>query len=579
MNKLLILLIVFSCPAFSQSHLTTPFESSNGTETGTYEEVIRFYRMLSVESDMVRIREMGLTDSGQPLHLILIDPDKSFDLAHARQMGKTIVLINNGIHPGEPDGIEASMMLARDLTRPENSSLMDNTLVAIIPIYNIGGALNRNSTSRVNQLGPKAYGFRGNARNYDLNRDFIKADTRNTRAFYEIYHLVDPDIFVDTHVSDGADYQYRITHLASQHNRIGGVLGEYMHTSFLPALEAKMIKRNNEMTPYVNVFNQSPDTKGFSQFMDSPRYSTGYTTLFGTLSFMIETHMLKPFDQRVEASYDFLFSILQLAVKEGPVIKKLRKEMETYVVPGEDFPVDWTLDTSRKSTFTFKGYEAEMIPSKITGLERLHYDRSKPYEKEIPYYNYFIPAKEVVVPEAYIIPQGWVDVIDLLKLNGAGFRRLQNDSSMTVGVYHISSFKTVENAYEGHYPHSSVEVEESRQKVEFSAGDYVFTTYQPAARYLVETLEPEATDSFFKWNFFDTILQQKEGFSPYVFEELATEIIKNDPELKEELETRKKSDTAFAENGYAQLKFIYQHSDYAEKAYMRYPVYRLLSDQ
>ena len=69
-------------------------------------------------------------------------------------------------------------------------------------------ALNRNSTTRTNQNGPESYGFRGNARNYDLNRDFIKSDTKNAKTFAQIFHLVQPDVFIDNHVSNGADYQY-----------------------------------------------------------------------------------------------------------------------------------------------------------------------------------------------------------------------------------------------------------------------------------------------------------------------------------------------------------------------------------
>src|SRR5690625_1758892 len=199
---------------------TTEFERSEGNRTATYPEVIAYYENLASEYPSVKLMEMGQTDSGHPLHLALFSRSENFDLELLRE-SHTTVMILNGIHPGESDGIDATMMLFRDLAQ-DSIHLPRQTIIATIPVYNVGGALNRNSTTRTNQNGPEEYGFRGNARNYDLNRDFIKADTHNARSFYEIFHYVRPDVFIDNHVSNGADYQYTLTHLFTQHNKLGG---------------------------------------------------------------------------------------------------------------------------------------------------------------------------------------------------------------------------------------------------------------------------------------------------------------------------------------------------------------------
>ena len=278
-------IVLISCD-FSKYRLVkkydfvTRFEKSGGTETATYDEVIDFYKQLADAYPSVQLREFGKTDSGEPLRLAVFNPTGDFKFDNIRK-DKSIILINNGIHPGESDGIDATMMLFRDLAG-DSIKIPENTVIATIPVYNIGGALNRNSTTRTNQNGPKEYGFRGNARNYDLNRDFIKADTKNTRAFYQIFHEVQPDVFIDNHVSDGADYQYTLTHLFTQHNKLGGELGDYLDDRLMPALEDSLKKKKWDITPYVNVFNEVPE-KGFSQFLDNPRYSTGYTTLWNTL--------------------------------------------------------------------------------------------------------------------------------------------------------------------------------------------------------------------------------------------------------------------------------------------------------
>jgi len=571
--RILIILLFISSVSISQP--LTSFEKSEGRETGTYAEVISFYRNLNqMYPGKTSLLKMGMTDSGEPLHLFILSNEKISDSTELGSTAAIRLLINNGIHPGEPDGIEASMMLARDLLASDE--LPDGLIICVIPVYNIGGALNRNSTSRVNQNGPEAYGFRGNARNFDLNRDFIKADTRNTFAFYEIFHLVQPDLFIDTHVSNGADYQYAITHLATQHNRIGGRMGTYIHDEFTPRLEDMMASKGHRITPYVNVFNRTPDERGFTQFMDAPRYSTGYTSLFGTLGFMIETHMLKPFDLRVAATYAFLENFIDLAKTDGEKIRSLRREVIESIRPGIMHPIDWRLNDQQSREISFAGYEGTMIDSEVTGQKRLKYDKSRPFERKIPYYDTYEPVLEVQVPSAYIVPQGWHGIIDRLVANGAVYERLPEDTTLNVESYRIGSFSSSSTPYEGHFPHRELTIGKSIHNVDFRAGDFIFPIPQYAGRFLVETLEPLATDSYFRWNFFDTILQQKEGFSPYVFEDLARDILAEQPDLKERLEKKKQEDESFASNWYLQLNFIYENSAYRETPHNQYPVYRIV---
>jgi hypothetical protein len=269
---------------------TIKFEISNGKETATNDEMLAFYKGATEFSNKVKIQTYGKTDCGLPLHVVTYGKNDS-------GASNLNLLINNGIHPGESDGIDASMLLLKDLINKE-FDLPEGIMVHIIPAYNLGGMLNRNSTTRANQNGPEAYGFRGNARNYDLNRDFIKMDTDNAKAFAEIYHKINPDVYVETHVSNGADYQYTLTHLITQHNKLGHDLGQFTYNTFTPELEQEIRSKNLLITPYVNVFGRTPE-EGFSQFFDAPRYSTGYTTIWNTLGLMIETHMLKPYDKRV----------------------------------------------------------------------------------------------------------------------------------------------------------------------------------------------------------------------------------------------------------------------------------------
>jgi hypothetical protein len=570
-------MLSFSCNNSSKSELdfTTQFEKTEGKETPEYKDIISYYKQLAEAYSQISLFSFGQTDAGEPLHLVVYSAEGIYNVAEIKNSPKNRILINNGIHPGESDGIDASMLLLRDLV--ENDSLKQkyaNSLIAVIPVYNVGGSLNRNSHSRTNQNGPVSYGFRGNARNFDLNRDFIKQDTKNAAAFAEIFHTVNPDVFIDNHVSNGADYQYALTHLFTQHNKLGGNLGTFLENEMRPGIEKSLQEKDILITPYVNVWGNTPEA-GFSQFFDSPRYSTGYTTLFHTLGLMVETHMLKPYKIRVAQTYELMLSALDFTEEKSAVIKNLRANAVADILKNNTYPISYTVDKENPTLLNFKGYEATTIASKVTNGKRLFYDRSKPFTKETNYFNNFLPEKEITIPKAYILQQGWHQIVDRLKNNNIQFSTFTKDTTITVQVNHISDYKTRSAAYEGHYLHYNTTVSESTKELLFRAGDLYIPTNQNGVRYLLETLEAAATDSFFNWNFFDTILQQKEGYSAYVFEDIAAEILAKNPALKKQFEDQLKSTKAFANNPKAQLDFIYKNSKHYEKAHLRLPVFKI----
>ena len=489
---------------------------------------------------------------------------------------KTVILINNGIHPGEPDGIDASLQLSKDLLE-QPGLLPANVVLCIIPVYNIDGCLNRGSYSRANQDGPLEYGFRGNAKNLDLNRDFIKADAQNTIAFETIFQRWKPDILVDTHVSDGADYRYVMTLIATQQNKINYIVGDYMKYEMVPALYKSMQAQHYDMCPYVETRGETPET-GITGFLETPRFSTGYAALFNCIGFVTETHMLKPYNDRVWATYTFLSEITKFASKEWEAIFNVRHDANRNVAQQHYFPLSWTLDTTKFDTILFKGYAAKYKPSVISGLPRLYYDHQAPYEKPIRFYNSYKAVSGVEAPAFYILPQAYTEVAGRLKLNGVVMKQLTKDTTIETEMSFIEDYQTVKNPYESHYLHSNVKTRREKVRVTYHAGDFVIPVNQACNRFIVETLEPEGGDSFFAWNFFDGILQQKEWFSDYVFEEKADSILKNDPQLKASLDAKRQSDTVFAANGWAQLNFVYQHSAYKEPTHNRYPVGRVYGE-
>ena len=574
--KKTVFYLLFTMSLFQSSfaqNLTTLFEQSGGTKTPTYFEIVDWWKRLDEKSGKVKVLTMGETDAGFPLHLIVVGNNGDYNFENIRKNNKRVILINNGIHPGEPDGIDASMLLVRDIVT-NKYKIPDNIVLAIIPVYNIGGCLNRSSNFRVDQNGPEEFGSRGNSQNLDLNRDFIKCDSKEARSFTEIFHLTAPDVFIDNHVSNGADYQHVMTLAATQHNKLGGVMGEYLDKVFEPALYEAMKKKGYDLVPYVNVWNDTPD-KGWSAFWDTPRYASGYAALWHCFAFVNETHMLKPYEQRVKATYAMMESFIEFTAKNSEKIKVLREETVQAVKTAPQFPLSWTLDKSQYRQILYKGFEAGYKPSEISGLPRLFYDRSKPYEKIIPHYDHYVSGNFISRPKAYIIPQGWWKAIELLKKNKVEMFPLKKDTLIAVEIYKIVSYKSSPRQYETHHPNSEIMTESTTDVIKFRKGDWYIPMNQAANRFLIEVLEPTAEDSYFAWNFFDAILGQKEGFSAYAFEDIAAAYLKNNLTLKSKLADKILADSAFAKNGSAQLNFVYQNSPWAEPGLLRYPVYRL----
>ena len=555
----------------------TPFENDPvGNTTATHAECIAYYQKLAMAyPKQLHLAEAGPTDSGQPLHEVVLSPDGDTDPASLRQKNRRILFIQNGIHPGEPEGIDASMMLARDLVQqPRLQKLLAQVTVVIVPVYNVDGMLNRNATTRVNQNGPAEYGFRGNARHLDLNRDYIKQDSRNARSFAALFQKWQPDVFVETHTSNGADYQYTMTLIATQHSKLAPALAQYLQGQLLPALYKGMDQKKWPMTPYVDFDGQTPES-GLRAFLETPRYSTGYAALFNTIGFMPETHMLKAFGPRVHATYDFLKTVLETVGQQSEALAAARRTATADLAAQTTFPLAWTLDETQPETVQFRGYESRTRPSEVSGQPRLYYDRTAPYTRPVKYHNTYKPTVTATRPTAYLIPQAWGEVVEILRRNGATLEPLAADMAVPVEVQYLEEYKTSPRAYEGHYLHSQVKLRSTTETVAFQRGDFVVYLRDGApVRYLIEALEPQATDSFFAWGFFDSVLQQKEHFSDYVFEDLAADLLRRDANLRQRLEGLKRQNPAFASNGPAQLEWVYLNSPYHEKGYNRYPVAR-----
>jgi hypothetical protein len=555
----------------------TVFEHSGGSGSADYDQVLAFYReLVDAYPERACLRERGMTDAGEPLAILYLSFDGCEQLP-GKGGQRPRLLIMNGIHPGEPAGVTASQMFARDaLAEPERAGL-DKVDIAIIAAYNIGGMRNRGNPTRANQVGPEAYGFRGNARNLDLNRDFVKADSRNAMSFTRLFHDFDPDLFVDTHTTNGADYQHVITLLATQADQLGGSLGEYWRQRFMPMLYGRMARRGENAVPYVNVFGQDPG-EGWTEFLDTPRYSSGFAAMFQVPGIVSETHMLKPFEQRVEAQRTLLVVGMRLLAEHGETLRDHRLADRRDWPTRDHLPVAWALDEDAEpEQLEFRGYEARLVDSPFGRDEqRRVFDRSKPYRRSVPYRNRYEPSASIRRPAAWVVPRGWHGVIKRLEANDVHMVEITESVAVDAEVGRIGPVESLDSPWEGHFYHHRYEVTWAPERsVVLQPGDHVIPSDQPAVRYLAAVLSPASPDAFARWNFFDTVLGRKEHFSPYIFETHAIEMLEEDAELRAAFESAKVRDEAFAASRTAQLRWLYERSRFAESAYRRFPILRL----
>jgi Zinc carboxypeptidase len=571
-TRFCLLLAFFNglCSLMWAQHI--PFSANT---TKTWQECIAAYEKLDIIHNQAALLEVGTTDIGKPLHLFVINKDGLF-YPELFDRKKSVLLINNAIHPGEPDGVDACIMLCTELLDSNSplSKLLDSTIVCVVPMYNVDGALNRGSHSRANQNGPAEYGFRGNARNLDLNRDFVKCDSQNAQSFNQIFGRIKPNVLVDTHVSNGADYPYTITLITTQSNKLGGEMGSFLKEKMEPALYQSMLEKGEEMCPYVHTMGRTPDT-GLHEFLETPRFATGYAALFNCIGFTTETHMLKPYANRVEATYKFLSSLLQYMDANATQLVKIKNNADQDWMQRKTMFLNFELDTTQKQTILFNGYAACTKPADVGTGERLFYDKAQPWQRSIPFYSTYKGADEITIPKYYIVPQAWTEAIERLKWNGVRMTQITRDTLMQVTAYYIEDYKTGERPYEGHYNHTQIKIKSEKRNIQMYKGDYLIDTKQPTVRYIITVLEPQCEDSFFAWNFFDSVLQQKEWFSDYVFEDIAADLLANDKALKKQFDDALATDATLKNNHWNQLYWVYKHSAFYEPSAYRYPVYRL----
>jgi hypothetical protein len=584
------------CAPSGDAMWMTPAEKSCYATTPDYAETMAYLnRVQSAAPGQVKIEAFGKTGEGRELDVVVVSRDGVFDPSELHKAKRPIVLVQNSIHAGEMDGKDACLALLRDMVVSKTkASLLERAVFVFIPIYNADGHERRSAYNRINQAGPAEMGWRGNGTNLNLNRDYLKLDTPEARAFNSMFHRWLPDFFVDDHVTDGADYQYDVTFTIDDGPNVPRGTAKWVDDVATPTLEKYVDSHGHLASPtYINFVNDNDPADGLGFNDDPPRFSTGYVILEGRPGMLVELHMLKDYKTRVTGNYEILAGLMELMNHDADKVIALNaaadKEAEAlgaHPLGNVMYPLalGWSGDTT---PFLFRGYKYTRELSAVSGAMRVEYSH-EPWNVSLPFQTGFKVKAETRVPAAYIIPAQWVKVIDVLAAHQVEMERTTAAWTGDVETYQCAGMAWQEPPFEGRHPTFNGEAMHDpgkygscvlvREKRMFPAGSAVVRLNQRLSKVALEWLEPAGPDSALQWGFFDSIFEQKEYGEAYVLESLAREMMAKDPKLKTEFEKKVASDPVFAGNAYARLEFFYERTPwFAANRVGQYPVGRLLS--
>ena len=555
------------------------YETSHYLETGRYAEAVNFCQKLQAASPYAKVIKYGVTGEGRPMVALILSRDKTFIPAQAAKSSKPLVLINNGIHPGEIEGKDADLMYARAiLISKKEAAILNKVNLIVIPVFNIDGHERFGPYNRINQNGPKQMGWRVTSMNLNLNRDYIKADAPEMRAWLKLFHDWNPDFFFDNHTTDGGDWQYDVALSVPVGPTQNASVAAW--TRRMMATVEPMVRKDGHLTsPYFGGFDNAHPEKGFTTDDYTPRYSTGYGSAVNRPTMLVETHVLKPYKQRVEATYSVNKRVIEFIAKSGPELKKINRTADIWSAKGlEGHDVVLSAKLNGKwRPFDFLGYEFKPYMSEVSGAEISAWNKKTPITVKSRIQDEFEPNLSVRAPYAYAIPPQWTDVVRVLNTHGIPYRRTKAPMTAKFATYSFTGVKYPSIPFEGRFsPNFTAKlIAETRT---LPPGTVVVGTGHPLGKLVMHILEPQAPDSLMRWGFFNAITEDKEFFEDYAMEPIAKKMLETDENLRKEFQQKLK-DPAFANNPRERLAFFYDRSKFADSRKNKYPVVRLSKSQ
>jgi hypothetical protein len=557
----------------------TFYEENDFNRTPSYEKTLEFSRSLADASPLLHFESIGFSHQEREIPLLILDGNGNFSPEKVKASGNKILLIQAAIHPGEPVGKDAGFILFRDMViHGKHIQYLEDLTILFIPILNVDGHERFGPYNRINQDGPEEMGWRTNALNLNLNRDYLKADSKEIEAFLKLWHEWEPDFFIDTHSTNGGDYQYALTYALDIFGAPDPDLAKWMEQIYLPKVEMKMEADGFPIFPYVSYRSWHDPRSGLRSGVFSPMFSTGYVSELNRPGLLLETHMLKPYPVRVESTLLMILHTLDI-LHHDKQLKEIILEADRYTASPEfrkeKFPLRFEI-TGDSVMVNFLGVEYTKKESSLSGGYWFIYDSDKPVTYQIPWFNKNRVSYDVRLPEAYIIPVQYKEIIERLRLHGVEMRKLTRETEIEIEAYRFDDVQLSARSTEGRQTASFKTITSQKTRT-FPEGSVIIPMNQPRARIIAHALEPMAPGSLAYWGFFNSVFERAEYFESYVLEEMAREMLAQDPSLRIGLEKAMEENPAMARNPYAILSWFYEQTPYYDQNHNVYPVGRIMN--
>jgi hypothetical protein len=566
--------------ASASPSLTTVSERSGFIKTGRYEEVLALCAALQQHyPEAVRCFDFGTTPEGRPMKALAVSTTGKLDAAAARDAGLPVMLVQGGIHAGEIDGKDAGFLLLRELLAGKvKDSPLNRLVLLFVPVFNVDGHERFGAWNRPNQRGPEEMGWRTTAQNYNLNRDYMKADAPEMQAMLRLVNEWDPLAMMDLHVTDGAKFQHDVSINVEPTEGADEPLRK-VGKAWRDGVLAQLRKQGSMPLPFYPSFveNDNP-ASGFEHGVAQPRFSQSYFSQRNRLGMLVETHSWKDYPTRVRVTRNTVLAAAGLVAAHGKdwLQQERAADERATKLGGQPVALDYKA-TGKARTIAFQGYAYTRTPSEVSGALMTRYDETRPQVWNIPLRDEIVPDHVVDAPRAgYLIPAAhaaWVGA--KLQQHGIEFRRLQAPvPGAAVEAFHADKAKFAAQSFEGHQRLDATGAWTPEQR-DLAAGALFVPIAQAKARLLMALLEPQAPDALLAWGEFNTAFERKEYMEDYVAEEVAREMLAKDPALKARFEQRLRDEPDFARDPAARLEFFARLHPSWDRSYNVYPVLRL----
>ncbi|TLX51655.1 peptidase M14 [Pseudoalteromonas ruthenica] len=552
-----------------QDVLTTAFEHSGGMISPDYQATMAYLKRLQqANPTQFSLVKIGQSDAGRDINMLVASEQGNNSAAHIANSDKPTLLIQAGIHSGEIDGKDAGFMLLRDIATGKRLDILKSVNLLFIPILNVDGHERASAYNRINQRGPAVMGFRTNGQNLNLNRDFTKLDTPGVRALAKVVNQYQPSLYLDIHVTDGADYQYDITYgyaptFASATPKVTAAMDQWI----APVIDQKLEQMGHIPGPLVFVMDKMDFAKGLAGWVAGPRYSNGWGELRHLPTILVENHSLKPYKQRVLGTYVLIDGAITALTRHGDdinaAVAQSKAQQQERLVVERSY-------AKEPDTIAFKGIAYDYYESTATGAKEVRYLGKPKHYDALPIFWQKEIKTEVDVPKAFYIPRQYTDVIATLKMQGVEIEAVTAKFELPLAQARIVNHQFAQSPFEGRF-RVSAEFDYSTVKTPVNQQWLKVSTTQPLGLLATHMLHPEAPDSLFQWGFFHSIFQRTEYVENYALAPYAQQMLESNPDIAERYNA-KLEDEDFANDSDARRAWLYAQTPYYDQHYLHYPI-------